>query len=55
MGACGNIVLLIVAIFCSPLAVLFKKGCSTDFWINLILFFLGIIPGIIHAFWVILK
>ncbi|KAK5575757.1 hypothetical protein RB653_006891 [Dictyostelium firmibasis] len=55
MGACGTILLLILCIFLSPLAVLIKKGCSSAFWLNVILFILGIIPGIIHGFFVILS
>ncbi|VDO39691.1 unnamed protein product [Haemonchus placei] len=37
-----------------PIAVLFDQGCTTQFWINVILTFLVWIPGVIHAFWVIL-
>jgi len=57
MGCCSceDIVLCIVAIFISPLAVLIKKGCGMEFLINLILFILFVIPGIIHAWFVILS
>ncbi|EAL72839.2 hypothetical protein DDB_G0270978 [Dictyostelium discoideum AX4] len=56
MGACGTILLLLLCIFfLSPVAVLIKKGCSSAFWLNLILFFLGIIPGIVHGIYVILS
>ncbi|XGW27569.1 hypothetical protein V3C99_007848 [Haemonchus contortus] len=48
------ILLCIVAIICPPIAVLFDQGCTTQFWINVILTFLIWIPGVIHAFWVIL-
>jgi uncharacterized membrane protein YqaE (UPF0057 family) len=41
----GDILLLILCIFISPLAVLIKVGCSKHFWINLVLWILGIIPG----------
>jgi len=50
---CCDCLLLILAIFLSPLAVLIKVGCCVHFWINVILFILGVIPGIIHAWWVI--
>ena len=47
---------VIAAIFIPPLAVYMKKGTiGNDFWINLVLCFLGGFPGIIHALWVVLK
>ncbi|HEY9801776.1 MAG TPA: YqaE/Pmp3 family membrane protein [Leptolyngbyaceae cyanobacterium] len=32
-----------------------KVGLGKDFWINILLTFLGYIPGIIHAVWVIAR
>ncbi|GAM18512.1 hypothetical protein SAMD00019534_016870 [Acytostelium subglobosum LB1] len=55
MGGCEKICLCILAIFLPPLAVLIRKGCSDKFWINLILTLLLWIPGVIHAFIVILD
>lgn len=46
---------IILAIFLPPVAVLLDKGVSSDFWINLLLTILGVIPGIIHAFYVLSK
>uniref|UniRef100_A0A0N5AX17 UPF0057-domain-containing protein n=1 Tax=Syphacia muris TaxID=451379 RepID=A0A0N5AX17_9BILA len=36
-----------------PLAVLLHDGCGVQFLINIILYFLGIVPGAIHAIWLI--
>ncbi|MCT7983253.1 YqaE/Pmp3 family membrane protein [Laspinema sp. A4] len=46
---------LICAIFLPPLGVFLQVGLGRDFWINLILTFLGYLPGIIHAVWVITR
>lgn len=48
-----NILLVIVAVFLPPLAVLIKVGFSTQFWINVLLTILGYFPGLLHALWVI--
>ncbi|KAI8339578.1 UPF0057-domain-containing protein [Chlamydoabsidia padenii] len=45
----------IFAIILPPLGVFFEKGCNSDFFINIALTILGFIPGIIHAFYIILK
>ncbi len=50
-----SIIEIILAIFIPPLAVALRHGLSTPFWINLLLTILGIIPGIIHAFYVLTK
>lgn len=51
----GNDVLFIVcAIFLPPLAVILKVGMTSQFFINIILTILGIVPGQIHALWVVL-
>ncbi|MBD1925312.1 YqaE/Pmp3 family membrane protein [Trichocoleus sp. FACHB-90] len=46
---------ILIAIFIPPLGVFLQVGIGTDFWINLVLTFLGYIPGIIHAIWVIVR
>ncbi len=46
---------ILCAIFVPPLGVFLQVGLGTDFWINLVLTFLGYIPGIIHAVWVISR
>ncbi|KAK3938211.1 hypothetical protein QBC46DRAFT_390661 [Diplogelasinospora grovesii] len=49
----GDVFLCFLAFFCPSLAVLFKGGCSTDFWINICLSILGWLPGVIHAWYII--
>ncbi|WP_193061014.1 MULTISPECIES: YqaE/Pmp3 family membrane protein [unclassified Halomonas] len=39
----------------SRLGVFFEVGFKGHFWLNIILTLFGFIPGIIHAFYVILK
>ncbi len=51
----SNLVRIIAAIFLPPLGVFLTVGIGTDFWINLLLTFLGFIPGIVHAIWIIAK
>lgn len=46
---------ILIAIPLSPLAVFLTVGLGGAFWINLILYFLGVFPGTIHAIWVIAK
>ena len=46
---------VIAAIFLPPLGVFLEVGLKGHFWLNLLLTLLGFIPGIIHAFYVILK
>ena len=50
-----DIVKLLLAIFIPPVAAYLQVGLTQHFWINLILTFLGGIPGVIHALWLILK
>lgn len=53
----NKILLIIISLFIPPLAVFLKKGSKidNDFWINLILTFLGGVPGVLHALYVILR
>lgn len=50
-----DIIRILIAIVLPPLGVFLQVGIGTQFWINLLLTFLGYIPGIIHAIWIILK
>ncbi|MBD2663492.1 hypothetical protein B6N60_03385 [Richelia sinica FACHB-800] len=50
-----DLVRILVAIFLPPLGVFLQVGLGKDFWINLLLTFLGYIPGIVHAVWIIAK
>ncbi len=52
----NKVLQVIVALFIPPLAVYMKKGTiDNTFWLNLVLWFLGGVPGILHALYVILK
>ena len=44
---------ILLAIFFPPLAVLLERGVGSSLLINVLLTLIGIIPGIIHAFFVI--
>lgn len=47
---------VIAAIFIPPLGVYMKKGqIDSAFWINLVLCFLGGVPGVLHALYVVLM
>jgi uncharacterized membrane protein YqaE (UPF0057 family) len=50
-----DFVRILIAIFVPPLGVFLQVGIGRDFWINLVLTFLGYFPGIIHAVWVIAR
>ncbi|KAI9228311.1 MAG: hypothetical protein DHS80DRAFT_7716, partial [Piptocephalis tieghemiana] len=50
-----DIIDCVIAFFVPPLAVFLKRGCGADFVINILLTILGIVPGMIHAFYIIFK
>ncbi len=50
-----DFVRIILAIILPPLGVFLQVGFAAAFWINILLTFLGYIPGIIHAVWIIAK
>jgi uncharacterized membrane protein YqaE (UPF0057 family) len=50
-----SLLALLLSIFIPPVGVLIKEGLGIQFLINLILTFLGYIPGIIHALYIILR
>lgn len=53
---CGDILKFIAAVILPPLGVFLEKGvCDKDLLINILLTVLGWIPGVIHAFYIILK
>ncbi|ORY73591.1 hypothetical protein BCR35DRAFT_307033 [Leucosporidium creatinivorum] len=49
----SDALLLVVAVFIPPFAVWLKRGCGGDLCINILLDFLGWIPGVIHAWYII--
>ena len=50
-----DLVKIIIAIFFPPIAAFMAVGLSTQFFINIVLTLLGILPGMVHALWLILK
>ena len=50
-----DILRIIFAIFLPPLAVFLTVGLGFHFWINILLTILGVVPGMIHELWVIVK
>jgi len=50
-----DVLLYFVAIFVPPIPVLLKRGLKADFWINILLWILGWIPGVIHSWYIISK
>jgi uncharacterized membrane protein YqaE (UPF0057 family) len=50
-----DILRIVLAIFLPPLAVFLTVGLGLQFWINIVLTILGVVPGMIHALWVIVK
>jgi uncharacterized membrane protein YqaE (UPF0057 family) len=50
-----RLISLLCALFLPPIAVLMQSGCGCDLLINIILTLLAFVPGMIHAFWIVLK
>ncbi len=46
---------IILAIFLPPVAAFMQVGLTKHFWINLVLCFLFVVPGVIHALWLVLT
>jgi len=55
MSGLWNFILVVVAVFLPPLAVFFKHGFHHQFWINILLTCLGYLPGLLHAWYEILR
>ena len=49
-----DLIMMIIAVVAPPLAVFIKVGLTAHFWINVVLTILGVVPGQIHALWVVL-
>lgn len=50
-----SLVALICALLFPPLAVAYVDGCGCSLLINILLCLMFYLPGIIHAFWIVLK
>ncbi|RIB24757.1 plasma membrane proteolipid Pmp3 [Gigaspora rosea] len=51
----SDIFKVLFALILPPLGVFLEVGCTKDLLINILLTLLGYIPGIIHAFYIIIK
>ena len=51
----SNLIRILLAIFLPPVAVLITAGIGLQFLLNILLTLLGIIPGMIHAIWIITR
>jgi len=50
-----SLIKCILALFLPPLTAFLQVGISTHFWINLALTLLGWLPGVLHAFWLVMT
>ncbi|KAF2216589.1 hypothetical protein CERZMDRAFT_9564, partial [Cercospora zeae-maydis SCOH1-5] len=48
-------ILAILAIILPPVPVVIRRGCSAHILLNILLCILGWIPGILHAWYIILE
>jgi uncharacterized membrane protein YqaE (UPF0057 family) len=51
----GDVIRIVLAILLPPLGVFFQVGLGFHFWLNIVLTVCGIIPGIVHALYIILS
>ena len=51
----NKLVLILIAIFLPPVAVVLKRGFGMDLLINILLCLLVFFPGMVHALWVVSK
>jgi len=49
------VVKFLFALFLPPVAAWLQVGITTHFWISVCLTLLGGVPGIVHAFWLIIT
>lgn len=54
--ALGDAILCVIALILPPLPVAIKRGlCSCDFLLNVLLCLIGVLPGLVHAWYIVLK
>jgi uncharacterized membrane protein YqaE (UPF0057 family) len=46
---------LILAVLLPPIGALLQVGVSLHFFINILLTLFGVVPGVIHALWLVLN
>ena len=50
-----NIIKILLAIFLPPVAAFLQVGLGLHFWLNILLTLLGVLPGTVHALWLIIT
>ncbi|MDG1483157.1 MAG: YqaE/Pmp3 family membrane protein [Myxococcota bacterium] len=50
-----SLVRILLAVFLPPVAVLLQAGISKHLLINIVLCFIGGLPGMIHALWLVMT
>ncbi len=50
-----TLIRIILCLFLPPLAVFLTVGIKLHFWLNILLTILGVLPGMVHALWVVAK
>jgi uncharacterized membrane protein YqaE (UPF0057 family) len=50
----GQLIQILIAIFLPPLSVFLQKGLGTAFLLNVVLTLIALLPGSIHALWLLL-
>ena len=51
----STLIRILLAIFLPPVAVLITTGIGVQFFLNIVLTILGIVPGMVHAIWIIMR
>lgn len=51
----SKLIMVLLAIFLPPVAVFIDKGVGKHLIINIILTIFGLLPGSIHALWLLLR
>lgn len=51
----SNLIRIILAIFLPPIAVLMTAGLGLQFLLNILLTLLGVVPGMVHALWIVMR
>jgi len=50
-----DILRIILAIIIPPVAAFMTVGFSLHFFLNIVLWLFGLVPGMIHALWLVVK
>ncbi len=51
----GKILMIVLSVLVPPVAVFLQRGVGADLVINVVLWILGAVPGIVHALYITLK